>query len=236
MLVSSRNPFIGRFSRPKSRSLSKSRSRPLKGDSANNCARLFLPGGRWRLGRAASSCGACSNRRLTASSSRLAACSSRRATVGGGLTCERGLNLGCDVNGERHGRSFQSMSPPYPAAPPAVNQIAQHNLLRDAAYNVEGNQVPIVSAFGACIVRTREDVQIVAIRHPRGVIPSLPLRAADRDHSGEAPVDCRRRLPCTPRRSAFLSLTAHYSGNPNQARTQGHGAIRGFGDRQYRRH
>ena len=43
-------------------------------------------------------------------------------------------------------------------------------------------------------------------------------------------------LPCTPRQSAFFSLTAHYSGNPDPARTQGHRAVRGFGDRRYRQH
>jgi hypothetical protein len=31
-----------------------------------------------------------------------------RATVGGGLTHERGLNLGCDVNGDCHGRPPKS--------------------------------------------------------------------------------------------------------------------------------
>jgi hypothetical protein len=42
------------------------------------------------------------------------------AAVGGGLARQRVLNFGCDVNGERHRRSFQAMSPRYPAVPPAV--------------------------------------------------------------------------------------------------------------------
>src|SRR5664279_2291182 len=44
-----------------------------------------------------------------------------RASVGGGLACELGLNLGRDVNGNRHVPSFQAMLLPYPVAVPPVN-------------------------------------------------------------------------------------------------------------------
>ena len=38
------------------------------------------------------------------------------------LAGELGLNLGSDVNGDRHGRSLQAMPPPYSAAPAGVNR------------------------------------------------------------------------------------------------------------------
>jgi hypothetical protein len=43
-----------------------------------------------------------------------------RATVGGGLTRKRGLNLGCDVNGDCHGWPSKS----YGTAASACNQAA----------------------------------------------------------------------------------------------------------------
>ena len=45
-----------------------------------------------------------------------------RAAVGGGLARELGLNLGCDVNGNRHVPSFQAMLLPYIAAVLPVNR------------------------------------------------------------------------------------------------------------------
>jgi hypothetical protein len=46
------------------------------------------------------------------------------------LAGELGLNLGSDVNGDRHvGPSSQAMPLPCPASPPGVDWIVQHNVL-----------------------------------------------------------------------------------------------------------
>ena len=68
--------------------------------------------------------------RRTASSKQARGIRLDRAPAGGGLAGELGLNLGSDVNGDRHvGPSSQAMPLPCPASPPGVDWIVQHNVL-----------------------------------------------------------------------------------------------------------
>jgi len=100
----------------------KSRSSPRRGDSANKfdqtlSARRSLPLRRQR------------GRRMNRLFRQARGISLNRTALSGGLTNELGLNLGRDVNSDRHaGVLLRPMPLPYSAAPSDVNRFVRKEL------------------------------------------------------------------------------------------------------------